>query len=186
MADNPSLLNCGIGVGNLKQWHAWLRPFAARFFVPELEHIWAHRRTVNEILVPVIRERKEAMKVGDEGPDDLLQWMIRKAPAYSMTDQDLAQMQLTISMAAIHTTTLSIADILSELAIRPDLVAELRAEIVRVLQKGSGGKSLQPSTHDLYQMKLLDSVMRESQRVNPVAQRKSLPKLTVPHAKSRD
>lgn len=100
--------------------------------------------------------------------------MIRKAPTYDMTDQDLAQMQLTLSMAAIHTTTLSVADILSELAIRPDLVSDLRAEILHVLQKGSDGRIFQPSTHDLYQMKLLDSVMRESQRVNPVAQRKEL------------
>lgn len=114
------------------------------------------------------------MKKGDEGPDDLLQWMIRKAPTYDMTDQDLAQMQLTLSMAAIHTTTLSVADILSELAIRPDLVSDLRAEILHVLQKDSDSRRFQPSTHDLYQMKLLDSVMRESQRVNPVAQRKEL------------
>lgn len=117
------------------------------------------------------------MKKGQEGPDDLLQWMIRKAPTYNMSDQDLAQMQLTLSMAAIHTTTLSVADILSELAIRPNLVAELRAEIIYVLQKGSGGGGFQPSTHELYQMKLLDSVMRESQRVNPVAQRKELTRL---------
>lgn len=110
------------------------------------------------------------MQSGDKGPDDLLQWMIRKAPAYNMTDQDLAQMQLTLSMAAIHTTTLSVADILSELAIRPHLVSELRAEVLGVMQQGSG--NFQPSTHELYQMKLLDSVMRESQRVNPVAQRK--------------
>lgn len=112
------------------------------------------------------------MKRGDARSDDLLQWMIQKAPAYNMTDKDLAQMHLTLSMAAIHTTTLSVADILSELAIRPDIVFELRAEILCVLQNGKGDGKFQPTTHDLYQMKLLDSVMRESQRLNPVAQRK--------------
>lgn len=46
---------------------------------------------------------------------------------------------------------------------RPDVVEELREEITRVLAANDGVMT----THALFEMKLLDSVMKESQRVNP-------------------
>jgi hypothetical protein len=53
----------------------------------------------------------------------------------------------------------SIYDLLS----RPELVEELRQEIKTVLAANDGVMT----THALFEMKLLDSVMKESQRHNP-------------------
>jgi cytochrome P450 len=52
---------------------------------------------------------------------------------------------------------------LYDLVVRPDLVQELRKEIKSVLDANDGVLS----THALFEMKLLDSVMKESQRTNP-------------------
>lgn len=52
---------------------------------------------------------------------------------------------------------------LYDLVVRPDLVKELREEIRTVLDANGGILS----THALFEMKLLDSVMKESQRTNP-------------------
>lgn len=52
---------------------------------------------------------------------------------------------------------------LYDLVARPDLVQELREEVNSVL-KANGGVM---TTHALFEMKLLDSVMKESQRFNP-------------------
>ncbi|KAK6079272.1 ent-kaurene oxidase [Seiridium cupressi] len=55
------------------------------------------------------------------------------------------------------------ASSLYDLVVRPDLVKELRTEIKTVLDANDGVLS----THALFEMKLLDSVMKESQRTNP-------------------
>lgn len=54
-------------------------------------------------------------------------------------------------------------DILAELVVRPEVAAEVRDEVKKVLEENDGVLD----THALFKMKLLDSVMRESQRLNP-------------------
>ncbi|KAK7935615.1 Cytochrome P450 monooxygenase ATR2 [Apiospora marii] len=152
-------------VRKLKSWHSSLRPIA-QYFIPELKTVFEHRRKARAFLSPIIQERKEAMKNGSDLPDDMLQWMMNKAEANGVSDDQLAQLQLDLSLAAIHTTTMAVTDLLCDVVIRPDLVDELRAEIKRVLDDHDGVAT----THALYEMKLLDSVMRESQRWNPISQ----------------
>lgn len=152
-------------VGKLKSWHSSLRPIA-QYFIPELKTVFEHRRKARAFLSPIIQKRKEAMENGSDLPDDMLQWMMNKAEANGVSDERLAQLQLDLSLAAIHTTTMAVTDLLCDVVIRPDLVNELRAEIKRVLDDHDGVAT----THALYEMKLLDSVMRESQRWNPISQ----------------
>ncbi|RYP48595.1 hypothetical protein DL768_005550 [Monosporascus sp. mg162] len=72
-------------------------------------------------------------------------------------------MQLLLTMAAIHTTTLTTTRILYDLAAHPETVADLREEIRTVLKDNNDVMT----TKALFDMKLTDSVMRESQRLNP-------------------
>ncbi|KAL1838915.1 hypothetical protein VTK73DRAFT_4199 [Phialemonium thermophilum] len=97
----------------------------------------------------------------------MLQWMIDKADATKepASDDELAFVQLQLSMAAIHTTTMTATHILYDLVAHPDVVEDLRAEVRSVLRETGGVVT----THALFQMKLLDSVMRESQRMNPLS-----------------
>lgn len=52
---------------------------------------------------------------------------------------------------------------LYDLVVRPDIIEEVRKEIRSVLAANDGVMT----SHALFEMKLLDSVMKESQRVNP-------------------
>jgi choline dehydrogenase len=96
------------GIYRLKMWRRWLRPIGV-YFVPEIKTIEDHRRRVKNFLRPIIRARRDAMsKPGHKAPDDLLQWTLNKAPKFEheiKSDDDIAMMQLRLSLAAIHTTS---------------------------------------------------------------------------------
>lgn len=98
------------GIRQLKTWRKWLRPVVASW-IPEIRKIRDHKERAKKFLVPVIQARKKAMLMeGYQAPDDMLQWMINKADKFEeiQTDEDLAVLQLALSMAAIHTTTTTI------------------------------------------------------------------------------
>ncbi|KAH8649076.1 cytochrome P450, partial [Xylariales sp. PMI_506] len=150
-------------VRSLRRWNPWLRPIG-QYFVPELKTLATHRENIKKVMMPIIQERKAAAKRGDEVPDDMLQWMITKAEERGMADEELARFELSLAMAANHTTSITLLDVLSELAIRPDVIEELRAEIESVVDAKDGALT----ANSLFNMKLLDSVMRETQRMNPI------------------
>jgi cytochrome P450 len=91
----------------LRSLPVFMRPIAV-WFIPHYWRIGKYRRRVRKFFLPIIRARREAMtKPGYEAPDDLLQWTINKASKFDeiKSDNDIAQMQLRLSLAAIHTTS---------------------------------------------------------------------------------
>ena len=104
------------------------------------------------------------MAKGDGLPDTMMAWMIEKADEFKADDDELAETQLIFIMAGIHTTTMTITHMLYDLAAYSDCVDDLRKEITTVLSENDGVLS----SHALFQMKLLDSFMLESQRHNPI------------------
>ncbi|KAL7621684.1 hypothetical protein AAE478_009011 [Parahypoxylon ruwenzoriense] len=173
----------------LKRWPRLLRGLV-KYFVSELDDVQEHRRAAHEFLKPVLRQRRERAKQGEEMSSDLLQWIIYKADKYDVkTDEEIAEIQLNLSMAAIHTTTMTathmyvqcsrspinsnLTDLFTNLSVItsvydivghcPEVIPEIREEIRSVLAANDNIMT----TQALFQMKLLDSVMRESQRCNP-------------------
>lgn len=151
----------------LKRIPSWLRSVAAEYLVPQVKRVKGNRRRMKRFLEPVIAARRKVManeKSEGERPDDLFQWMLEKGADKGITDAgDLTDMMLLLLLAAIHTTSLAVTNILYDLAIRPEVVDDLRAEIKTALGDNGGAMT----TQALYDMKLVDSVMRESQRLNP-------------------
>ncbi|CAK7202891.1 hypothetical protein SEUCBS139899_005618 [Sporothrix eucalyptigena] len=148
----------------VKKWTRLIRPLA-KYFEPQLAKVQAHRERMREFLRPVIAERQARKKRGETMPEDTLQWMLDKTDAEGITDvTELTNMQLLLTMAAIHTTTLTTSFILHDMVARPDVVKGCRQEIKDVLAASDDGTM---STNALFNMKLVDSVMRESQRMNP-------------------
>ncbi|OTB14586.1 hypothetical protein K445DRAFT_318993 [Daldinia sp. EC12] len=150
------------GVQGLKKWNQWLR-WIGRYFTPEVTKLYEDRKKAHAFLQPVLAKRREAIKKGGEVSDDALQWMMTKADELGFGDEVIAEAQLNLSMAAIHTTSLTVTMILYDLVVRPRVVEELREEIKTVLARHDGVTT----SHALFEMKLLDSVMKESQRLNP-------------------
>ncbi|KAF5505675.1 Cytochrome P450 monooxygenase ATR2 [Colletotrichum siamense] len=150
----------------VKRWPKFLR-FIGKHYIPEIKKLAEHRRRAAQVLVPVIEERKRLNTEGTEAPEDMLQWFIAKSSKFSMdSNEQLAETQLSLSVVAIHTTTMAATHTLYDIAARcPDIIPALRTEIKSVLAANEN----EWTTSALFQMKLLDSVMRESQRFNPAS-----------------
>lgn len=70
--------------------------------------------------------------------------------------------QITLSVAAIHTTSDLLTQLILDFAAHPEILGPLRAEIKEVLGKEGWKKTA------LYNLKLLDSCIRETQRLKPI------------------
>ncbi|KAF5846076.1 hypothetical protein GGP41_008564 [Bipolaris sorokiniana] len=140
-----------------------LRSFLS-IFSKECRIVVGHLRRAQELIRPVIEERRllkeQARREGKPIPqfNDAIEWGEQECKGISY---DPASLQLTLSFAAIHTTSDLLSKILLLLAREPELIEPLREEIIRVLKKDGWSKT------SLYNMKLLDSTMKEAQRVLP-------------------
>lgn len=69
--------------------------------------------------------------------------------------------QLSLTLAAIHTTTEAMTQAMLDLCEHPEVAQSIREEVIRVI--GSEGWSKTA----LYKLRLMDSFLKESQRVHP-------------------
>lgn len=149
----------------LRLWPQMLRPLAARF-LPRCHKIRQELAEARRIITPVIEERHKARKtvIAEGKPEeiyhDAIQWLEENSRGQSF---DPAAMQLALSTAAIHTTTDLLTQTILDICGREELIQELRKEIISVLGDGGWNKGT------MYKLKLMDSVIKESQRVKPMA-----------------
>lgn len=153
------------GAAQIKRWPKFMRSLVVKLkLAPAVTRGQEHRRRMREFLAPMVARRRALMREGEPVPDDLLQWMVEKTAEHGITDVGhLTDMQLLLTLAAIHTTTLAATAMLYDLAVRPEVVRDIRKEIASVLEETDGVMTSQA----LFNMKLLDSFMRESQRFSP-------------------
>ncbi|KAH8691170.1 cytochrome P450 [Talaromyces proteolyticus] len=153
-----------IAAQELRLWPELIRPLAA-YFLPSCRKI---RRTIQEaraIIGPVLEVRRidrEAAIKSVKTPDryvDAMQWMEDSAKGRYY---DPAIAQLTFSNAAIHTTTDMLTQVLLDLCGQEEVIQALRTEISTVIQEEGWRKTA------LYKLKLMDSVLKESQRLKPI------------------
>ncbi|EJF60423.1 cytochrome P450 [Dichomitus squalens LYAD-421 SS1] len=115
-------------------------------------------------LGPIIQDRRMAIQeLGIEWPDkpnDVLQWIIDKAVEKHETDVEIVERLLLLNLAAIHTSSSSIAHVLYHLAEQPELLSPLREEIEASIDADGWTMSA------FGRMWKLDSLLRESQRYN--------------------
>ncbi|KAM0338872.1 hypothetical protein ACHAPU_011154 [Fusarium lateritium] len=164
----------------VQRMRPWLRPFWARS-QPEVKKLYQRIAEAEAFLEPVVKSRTDAM--GDpsyEKPDDFLQWLIDGKDKFpDKNSQNLAKVQLGLTFAAVHTTTLTATNAFYDLAAMPDLQAELRDEVREALSE-SGGVF---TSNVLQTMKKMDSFLKETLRVHPATmasfQRKVLKSFTL-------
>ncbi|KII83970.1 hypothetical protein PLICRDRAFT_179998 [Plicaturopsis crispa FD-325 SS-3] len=139
-----------------------LKPVASWFVMDN----GAAMRKIMDDVGPIFVERKRMMEEwGDDWtdrPNDAVQWILELAPPNSSIESMCVRIMF-LSFAAIHTSSMSITQVLLDLGAHPEFQEPLKEEIESVLQE-FGGWSKQALT----KMKKLDSCMRESQRMNGV------------------
>ncbi|PGH20409.1 hypothetical protein AJ80_03554 [Polytolypa hystricis UAMH7299] len=149
----------------LSMYPYYLRPIV-HWFVPLCREA---RKNVKEArgLIKEVLEKRQAQKAALEAQgkkvknsNDAIDWFEDSAKGMHY---DPAIAQLQISMAAIHTTSDLATQVILDLARNPDIIEPLRQEIVKCLTEGGWKKT------SLYNLKLMDSVIKESQRVKPIA-----------------
>lgn len=72
-------------------------------------------------------------------------------------------LRIQLANAAIHTTSDLMSEIMTQLARHPKMFQPLREEIVAVLSRDGLKKTA------LYNLKLMDSVIKECQRLKPIS-----------------
>ena len=134
------------------------------FFIPDSKIAKAKERRAQSLIRPVIEKRRlikeQARKAGEPIPryNDAIDWAEAECNGQSY---DPAYFQLLLSVAAIHTTSDLLSKIMLLLATEPELFVPIRQEMIRVLKADGWSKT------SLYNMKLLDSTMKEAQRIMP-------------------
>lgn len=137
----------------------WLAPY----FMPGPKLSLANRKRAAEILRPILLKRM-AGKGDGSGYSDGIQWLIAAAGARAKSVFELADEQLFLSIASVHSTSASLLSIVHDLADSAQYREEILDEMQRV-QKEHGTTWTKAS---LAKLNKLDSFMKESQRVNPI------------------
>lgn len=128
-----------------------------------------HLRDGRAILSPMLDERKkikaEARKKGEPVPEynDMFEWFENESQGAAY---DPATYQMLLSFAAIHTTSDLLSQTMMRLANEPQSIAAIREEIIQVLSTDGLTKAA------LANLKLMDSALKEAQRVSPGSFRK--------------
>lgn len=151
---------------NIRQWPHFLRPLAYRL-MPQCRELENDCKRSFDIINPVLSKRRleveERKKKGLEPKKymDAMQWMEDAAKGRWY---DPAASQMAFAIAANFTGADSLSNALLHICADQKLVEELRAEIIEVLG-GEGGLNKQALT----KMHLMDSVLKEQQRLKPIA-----------------
>lgn len=128
----------------------------------------AYVRQAKKLLVPEIRRRQQELQAGKAGTTDhqnILSWMIEIGKEHEKDPADLAHLEVIMSLASIHTSQMNAVHVLYDLAAHPEYLEGLRNEIKQVIQED--GLWMQWKKSSFSKLRLLDSFMKESQRVNP-------------------
>lgn len=145
---------------DLRQWPELIRPLVAHF-LPSCKKVRRDLDEARDIIRPVLEERREVKdsEATTERFNDAMQWMedVAKGRPY-----DPAVSQMSFSLAAIHTTSDLLTQVIYDLCGKEDLVQALRDELIAVISEDGWKKQT------LYKLKLMDSVLKESQRLKPI------------------
>ncbi|KAL8790014.1 MAG: hypothetical protein Q9195_006563 [Heterodermia aff. obscurata] len=153
--------------------YPWFLKSAATYFVTNVNQ---QQSIARKHLLPYIRSRlAEEEKYSQQGkltdwirdkPHDSLQWIIDAAPTeLERQPERLVYRVLHMNVAAVHTTSVTFLNCIFDLAAHPEIVDELREEVVRVIQDHGWTKQALDS---LWKM---DSFMTETQMTRAVTRK---------------
>ncbi|KAH8432073.1 cytochrome P450 [Aspergillus melleus] len=145
----------------LKKWPGLLKPIG-QYFVPEITSIRNTYRVAENAIVPLLEERDRGCQKKDA--HDLVGWMYAQAEGAEKSKKFIAGTLLKVSFAAYHTSAAAPTQLLFDLAARPEYIPALREEFYAADRDAVGNVSVK----GFASMMKMDSIMKESQRFNPL------------------
>lgn len=165
-----STLNTFMGVRSLHAWPAILRPLV-HWFLPELRKCREMVRLARRMLQPTFADRARAKEGGKKNKfNDTIEWLDEIAAG---RPYDAAAAQIAFAISAMHTTSDLLKQALLDICMHPKLIPTIREEVKQAI--GESGWS----TAGVFKMQLLDSAVKETQRLKPPSLSTSL--LTRPY-----
>lgn len=93
----------------VEELRPWKRPFFANR-LPEVKKLNQRLAQADRFLRPIVAARRQLQD--GEKPDDMLQWVMDSQNKFRQyTTEELARLQLGLSFAAIHTTTMTATNV---------------------------------------------------------------------------
>lgn len=134
------------------------------WFLPSARRLRHHTVIATQIVEAEIEKRKleKAGKIPEEDPPrthaDAIDWFTEVAAG---RPYNIPRTQIGLSLAAIHTTSNLLTNVMYDLTAYPEHIQPLRDEIKAIVEEDGVLKKT-----SLTKMKKMDSVMKESQRLN--------------------
>ena len=155
----------------LRLFPAVARP-VVHWFIPHLRRLRKAVKDAHKLIDPEVERRRarvqKALDAGQKPPkvSDTIGWMHEVSRGRQI---DYVAGQLSLSLAAIHTTTEATTQVIIDICEHPEVVKPLREEIISVIGEHGWAKT------SLYKLKLMDSFLKESQRVNSMSVGRFIP-----------
>ncbi|CAI7586534.1 unnamed protein product [Penicillium bialowiezense] len=175
-----STLNTFQGVRSLRAWPAALRPLV-HWFLPELRTCREQLRRARLMLQPIF-DHRASEKAACQGTEqnakfnDTIQWMEDVAAG---RPYDATGAQIAFAISAMHTTSDLLKQALLDICMHPELIPALREEAAHAIKESEW------STAGVFKMQLLDSAIKETQRLKPGSlvnlERKALRDVVLPN-----
>ncbi|KAE8376785.1 cytochrome P450 [Aspergillus bertholletiae] len=146
----------------LREWPRFIRPFV-HWFLPECKVAREQVRLARRLMAPVLEQRRAAKEAAEAENrrcefNDAIEWIDEAARGLSF---DAASVQLGFAIGALHTTTELLKQAILDICMHPELVQPIREEAQQAIQEGGW------TTAGVFKMQLLDSVVKETQRLKP-------------------
>ncbi|KAI1127654.1 cytochrome P450 [Nemania abortiva] len=151
----------------LRMFPPWMHPLVAHF-VPARWRIRNQMRVAQKYVSTHTEEHVAAIKNGEKAEDTLLGWMIDHGTEKEKSIPEMAARQCVLTLASIHTTSMSVSNLLFDLCAHPEWLPVLRQEIDDVVELyGKIEESALNHKQWLAKLEKMDSFIVEDQRINP-------------------
>ncbi|KAJ1325322.1 cytochrome P450 monooxygenase 2 [Microdochium nivale] len=156
-------INSLVAAQELRRYPTWMRRFANAWLVPQCHLIRQQLADANRLIGRVLEDRRVRRRDGKgetERVPNAIDWFEEESAG---APYDAGRLQVMLSTVATHTTTDLLSETMLRLVQEPDFIEELRAEIKSVLlAEGAWTKNA------LFNLKLVDSALKEAQRLRPI------------------
>ncbi|KAI0436660.1 cytochrome P450 [Xylaria telfairii] len=151
----------------LRMFPPWMHPFVAHF-VPARWRIRRQMKVAKKYVGALTKKHEAAMRNGEKGEDTLLGWMVDHGTEKEKSIPEMAARQCVLTLASIHTTSMSVSNLLFDLCAYPEWFPVLRDEIDEVVKTyGKIDESELNHKQWLAKLEKMDSFIVEDQRINP-------------------